>query len=181
MIVSLLGRCDSCGQRTRRSLLPHAKRAGAVVPRGPLGHALMEGSDQRILEGRQRWVGTPARGGAGAGTAGVAPCTPGSRPATRSCALPSGRFPSPPMPCPPRPLRILAVDLGRHHNMRRCRLAIPMRIDRSACSSGRSAWPWGAESRHAKVPGRVPVWRPFQSTKEPFRRVIWAMRRSCMR
>jgi hypothetical protein len=49
--VVLRRRCDACGQRTRRSLLPHEGRAGTMVPRGLLGRALREGSRQRILEG----------------------------------------------------------------------------------------------------------------------------------
>jgi hypothetical protein len=102
--------------------------------------------------------------------AGAAPCPPGSWPSLRSCGLPSGLFPSPPMPCPPRPLRILVVDLGRHHSMRRRRLTTPMPMDRAA-HSGKRAWPWGTESGHARGAGRVSVWRPFPSTKEPYRLV----------
>jgi hypothetical protein len=58
--VALQRRCDSCGQHTKRSLLPYEKWADAAVPCGPLGHAPTEGSRQRILEGWQRRVGTPA-------------------------------------------------------------------------------------------------------------------------
>jgi len=62
--MALRRRYDDGGQRTRRSLLSHKRWASAVVPRDPLGHALLEGSSQCILEGRQREVGMPAHRGA---------------------------------------------------------------------------------------------------------------------
>ena len=45
--------------------MAHEGRRGAVVPRGPLGHAPPEGGGERIREGRHRRGGPPARGGAG--------------------------------------------------------------------------------------------------------------------
>ena len=45
--------------------MAHEGLTGAVVPRYPLGHAPTEGGGERILEGRHRRGGPPARGGAG--------------------------------------------------------------------------------------------------------------------
>jgi len=93
--VALRRRYAYGGQRTRRSLLPHAGRAGAVVPHGLLGHVLME--DTVYASWRGGTAGWAHRH-AVVWAVGVAPCTSGSRPATRSCALPAGRFPAPPCP-----------------------------------------------------------------------------------
>jgi hypothetical protein len=82
--------------KARRSLLPHEGQAGTMVPRGPAGRALREGSSQRILEGRQRRVSTPARGGAGVARwsgAGHAGC-PARHPVLRP---PCGTVPHSPM------------------------------------------------------------------------------------
>ena len=153
-------------------------RRGPVLPAGPRA----DGGRRSMHPGGAATPGghagtLPAR----AWTAGAAPCTPGSRPSTRSCALSSGLFPSPHMPCPPLPLRIFVVDLGSHHSMRRCRLATSMRMDRAARFGGRPSWPWGAGSGPTREPGRVPVWRPFPSTKEPYRRVNCATRQRTWR
>ena len=154
---------------------------GRRRPALPAGHAPTEGGGERIREGRHRRETRAPRG-----CGPLQACPPGSWPSLRSCALPSGRFPSPPMPCPPRPLRLRVVDLGRHHSMRQRRLATPMPMDRAA-RSGKLAWPWGAGSGHARVPGCVPVWRSFRCMKEPFQRLVCPMKdnvwpiRSCSR
>ena len=90
--------------------IAHEGREGAMVPRGPLGHALTEGSGQRILEGWQRRVGTPAPCSAGTDRWGGA-VHAWFPPPTRSCARPSGRFPTSLMSCPPLPLGLFGVDL----------------------------------------------------------------------
>ena len=89
-------------------------------------------------------------------SAGAAPCTPDSRPTTRSCARPSGRFPSSHMPCPPLPRRLFAVDLGSHHSMKRQRLATCLWTARAAWT-GKLAWPGGPASEQARVSGRLSV------------------------
>jgi hypothetical protein len=63
-----------------------------VVPHGLLGHVLME--DTVYASWRGGTAGWAQRH-AVVWAVGVAPCTSGSRPATRSCALPAGRFPAP--------------------------------------------------------------------------------------
>jgi hypothetical protein len=164
-------RASPAGTRHRRpSPHPTARAApGALAHPGRARRDGPRGADGRRRSRAPRWatrrrravVNASWRGGtagearqhaaARGWPAGAAPCPPGSWPSRRSCALPSGRCPSPPMPWPPRPLRILVVDLGRHHSMRRRRLATPMPMDRAA-RSGKRAWPWGAASGHARGP-----------------------------
>jgi hypothetical protein len=127
-------------------------------------HGWRAAVDASWRDGSAQWARRPT----------VALCTSGARPATRSGVRPAGRCPAPPMPAPPHPRRTLVVDLDRHHSMRQGRLATPMAMD-SAAHSGKLARPWGAESAHVRVPERVPVWRPFPSTKEPFRPVFCAI------
>jgi len=136
--------------------IAHEGRVGAVVPRGPLGHTRRRRAAVSASwgDGTAGWArrhpAAPAR------TAGAAPCTPDTRPATRACARPSGRFPFSLMPCPPLPFRLFVVDLGSHHSMKRQRLATSIRMARAACA-GKRAWLWGAASGQARVSGRISV------------------------
>ena len=165
----------SAGASRQRSQIAHQGRTGAVVPCGPLGRTPLEGRGQRLLEGWHRRMGTPARGSARTDRR-VASGTPRARPITRSCALSSGWLPASPHALSSSP----AQDLCHHPRPPSYHAPAPagdLQTDGLRRGlRGQRAWPQGAGSGHARIPGRVPVWCPCLSTPDRSQRVIVPVR-----
>ena len=128
---------------------------------------------------RQTWSGCGSSQdrapGAPADSAHRSGGRPLDQPAVPACALLSGLCPSPRMPRSPLALRIMLVDLFSHHTMKRHGPVIPVWADRPVCSRG-SPPGRGARCVDMRASRCVPVRCPIRYPKEPYRRVIWAIR-----